>query len=80
MGRQIGVPGKFRNFNRGRMREEVANTLFKGTVRGFHALHKWDGGGVLSQPMELKDMGLDHPGQAAQNPENILSSLDPRIY
>jgi hypothetical protein len=28
-GRQIGVPGKFWNFNRGRMSEEEATTLFK---------------------------------------------------
>ena len=45
-GRQINVTGKFWNLNRGHMRDDEANTLFKCTVRGFHALHKWAGGGV----------------------------------
>ncbi len=37
--RQIGVHGKFWNFNRGRMSEEETTTLFKCTVSGFHAFH-----------------------------------------
>ena len=36
--RQIGVSGKFWNFNRGRMREEETTTVFKCTVRVFHVL------------------------------------------
>ena len=37
---------------------------------GFSALHKWAGGGVPSQAMELQEMGVD--GQAAQNPEELM--------
>ncbi len=35
--RQIDVPGKFWNFNRGRMNEEETATLFTCTVRGFQS-------------------------------------------
>jgi hypothetical protein len=55
---QIGVSGKFWNFNRGRMCDEEANTLFKCTVHRFHTLHKWTGGGVPPQAMELQEMGV----------------------
>ena len=34
--RQIDVSGKFWNFNRDRIHDEEANTLFKCTVHGFH--------------------------------------------
>ena len=65
-GRQIGVPGKFWTFHRGRMLNEEENTFFKCTVCGFHALHKWAGGGVPSQAMELQEMGVD--GQHSTEP------------
>ena len=73
VGRQIGVPGKFWNFNRGRMSEEEAATLFKCTVRGFHALHKWAGGGAPSQAMELQEMGVD--GQGSTEPGGSKVSI-----
>ena len=60
VGRQIGVTGKFWNFNRGRMSEEETTTVFKCTVLGFHALHKWAGGGVPSQEMDLQCVSEDH--------------------
>jgi hypothetical protein len=44
-GRQINVPGKFWNGNKGHMDDQEANTLYKCTVCGYHALHKWAGGG-----------------------------------
>jgi len=36
-------------------------TLFKCTVVGFHCstFHKWAGGGVPSQAMEIQEMGVD---------------------
>jgi hypothetical protein len=40
VGRQIGVSGKFWNFNRGHMRDEEPTTIFKCKVYGFHAIHK----------------------------------------
>ena len=52
----LGVSGKFWNFTRDRMHNEEANTLFKCTVFGFHVLHKWTGGSVPSQAMELQEM------------------------
>ena len=66
VGRQIGVPGKFWNFNRGRMSEEETATLFKCTVCGFHALHKWAGGGAPSQTMMFQEMRVD--GQDSTEP------------
>jgi hypothetical protein len=71
VGRQIGVPGKFWNFNRDLMNEEEAATLFECTVRGFHSLHKWAGGGVPSQTMELQEMGVD--GQVRTEPGGPLN-------
>jgi hypothetical protein len=44
------------------MSTEEANSLYKCTVRDFHALHKWDAGGTPSQAMELQDMGVDGQG------------------
>ena len=43
---QIDVSGKFWNFKRGPMCDDESNTIFKCIVSGFHALHKWGGGGV----------------------------------
>ena len=57
-GRQVGVSGKFWNFNKGHIRDDEVNTLFKCVVRGFHVLHKWTGGAVPSQVMELQEMGV----------------------
>ncbi len=51
--RQINVTAKFWNLNRVHMSDDEANTLYKCAVHRFHALHKWDGGGVPSQTMEL---------------------------
>jgi hypothetical protein len=48
--RQIGVSVTFWNFNRGRMSEEEATTLFKCTVHGFHTLHKSE----VTEPAESK--------------------------
>ena len=59
LGRQIGVTVKFWNVNKGRMDEHEANTRYKCTVRGYHAFHKWSGGGVPSQSMELQEVGVD---------------------
>ncbi len=64
--RQIGVSGKLWNFNRGLMSEEETATLFKCTVNGFHALHKWAGGGAPSQTIQLQEMGVD--GQVNTEP------------
>jgi hypothetical protein len=44
------------------MSTEEANSLYKCTVRDFHALHKWDAGGTPSQAMELQEMGVDGQG------------------
>jgi hypothetical protein len=41
------------------MRDDEASTLLKRTVHGFHVLHKWAGGAVPSQSMELHEMGVD---------------------
>ncbi len=46
----------------GRMSNEEANSLYKCTVREYHALHKWDAGDTPSQPMELQEMGVDRQG------------------
>jgi hypothetical protein len=64
--RRIGVSGKFWNVNRGRIRDDETNTLFKCTVSGFHTLHKWTGGGVPSETVELQEMGVD--GQVSTEP------------
>ena len=48
VGRQIQVLGSYWT---GRMSTEEANSLYKCTVRDFHALHKWDAGGTPSQVM-----------------------------
>ncbi len=69
VGRQIGVSGKFWNFNRGRLREEETTTVFKCTVHGFHGLHKWAGGGAPSQVMEFQGMGVD--GQGITEPRMV---------
>jgi hypothetical protein len=44
------------------MSNEEANSLYKCTVREYHALHKWDAGGTPSQTMELQEMGVDGQG------------------
>jgi hypothetical protein len=44
------------------MSNEEANSLYKCTVREYHALHKWDAGGTPSQAMELQEMGVDGQG------------------
>ena len=71
--RQIDVSGKLWNFNRGHMREDEVNTIFKCTVFGFHVLHKWDGGGVPFQEMELQCyrrwVWMD---RGPQNPEDLM--------
>ena len=59
VGRQIQVLGSYWT---GRMSTEEANSLYKCTVRDFHALHKWDAGGTPSQAMELQEMGVDGQG------------------
>ena len=59
VGRQIQVLGSYWT---GRMSTEEANSLYKCTVRDFHALHKWDAGGTPSQAMELQDMDVDGQG------------------
>jgi hypothetical protein len=41
------------------MSNEEANSLYKCTVREYHALHKWDAGGTPSQTMELQEMDVD---------------------
>ena len=72
VGRQIQVLGSYWT---GRMSTEEANSLYKCTVRDFHALHKWDAGGTPSQAMELQEMGVDGQG----NRETGGSSAD-RIF
>ena len=57
------------------MREDEVNTLFQCTVRGFHTLHKWAGGGVPSQAMELQEVGVD--GQGSTEPGG---SNDDKIF
>ena len=59
VGRQIQVLGSYWT---GRMSNEEANSLYKCTVREYHALHKWDAGGTPSQAMELQEMGVDGQG------------------
>ncbi len=56
VGTQIQVLGSYWT---GRMSNEEANSLYKGTVREYHVLHKWDAGGTPSQAMELQEMGVD---------------------
>jgi hypothetical protein len=46
------------------MSNEEVKSLYKCTVREYHALHKWDTGGTPSQVMELQEMGVD--GQDSQ--------------
>jgi hypothetical protein len=41
------------------MSNEEANSLYKCTVREYHALHKWVAGGTPSQAMELQEMDVD---------------------
>ena len=52
------------------MSNEESNSLYKYTVREYHVLHKWDGGGTPSQTMELQEMGVD--GQDTEKPEDPL--------
>ena len=54
--RQIQVLGSYWT---GCMSNEETNSLYKCTVREYHALHKWDVGGSPSQTMELQEMGVD---------------------
>jgi hypothetical protein len=56
VGRQIKVLG---SSWKGRMSNKEENSLYLCTVRDYHALHKWDGGGTPSQTMELQEMGVD---------------------
>jgi hypothetical protein len=56
VGRQIQVPGSYWT---GHMSYEGENSLYKCTVREYHELHKWDGGGTPSQTMELQEIGVD---------------------
>jgi hypothetical protein len=44
------------------MSNEEVNSLYKCTVREYHALHKWDAGGSPSQSMGLQEMGVDGQG------------------
>jgi hypothetical protein len=44
------------------MSNEEANSLYKCTVREYHALHKCDAGDTPSQAMELQEMGVAGQG------------------
>ncbi len=57
--RQIHVLGSYWT---GCMSNEEVNSLYKCTVREYHALHKWDAGGSPSQSMGLQEMGVDGQG------------------
>ena len=59
VGRQIQVLGSYWT---GRMSNEEANSLYKYTVREYHALHKCDAGDSPSQTMDLQEMGVDGQG------------------
>jgi hypothetical protein len=59
VGRQIQVLGSYWT---GCMSNEETNSLYKYTVREYHALHKWDTGGTPSQTMELQEMVVDGQG------------------
>jgi hypothetical protein len=73
VGTQIQVLGSYWT---GRMSNEEANSLYKCTVREYHALHKWDAGGTPSQVMELQEMGVDGQG----NRETGGGSAADRIF
>ena len=57
--RQVQVLGSYWT---GRMSNEEANSLYKCTVREYHALDKWDTGGTPSQTMGLQEMDVDGQG------------------
>jgi len=59
VGRQIKVLG---SYWKGFMSNGEVNSLYKCTVREYHALHKWDAGGTPSQTMELQEMVVDGQG------------------
>jgi hypothetical protein len=46
------------------MSNEEANSLYKCTVREYHALDKWDAGGTPSQTMGLQEMDVDGQGSS----------------
>jgi hypothetical protein len=57
------------------MDDQEPNSHYKCTVYGYHVFHKWSGGGVPSQSMDLQEMGVD--GQDNTEPGG---SNDDNIY
>ena len=83
------VPGKFWNFNRGHMREDEANTLFKCTVHGFHVPYE----GFTNVPCSGFTSGLEvvfplkewscrrwvWMDRSTQNPEDLMSERNQSV-
>jgi hypothetical protein len=68
--RQIKVLG---SYWKGHMSNEDVNSLYLYTVHNYHALHKWDSGGIPSQVMEIQEMGVD--GQGSRETGGSASDL-----
>ena len=60
------MSGKFWNVNKDHLYDQETNTLYKCTVQGYQDFNKWSGRGILSQTMEMQEMGVD--GQVSTEP------------